>query len=80
MVPLTVGDVQGKTHVGIREKKTNKTKRLMLPMKLREEIEDYTAHMSDGEYLFASRKRKWTYYHHSSLQSACEGRRRARTG
>ncbi|MFJ5625688.1 site-specific integrase [Peribacillus loiseleuriae] len=56
MVPLTVGDVRGKTHVVIREKKTNKTKRFMLPVKLREEIEDYTAHMSDGEYLFASRK------------------------
>ena len=52
MVPLTVGDVRGKTHVVIREKKTNKTKRFMLPVKLREEIEDYTAHMSDGEYLF----------------------------
>lgn len=56
MVPLTVGDVRGKTHVVIREKKTNKTKRFMLPVKLREEIEDYTAHMSDEEYLFVSRK------------------------
>ena len=56
IVPLTVGDVRDKSHVVIREKKTNKTKRFMLPVKLREEIEDYTAHMSDGEYLFPSRK------------------------
>ncbi|KMY41465.1 site-specific integrase [Peribacillus loiseleuriae] len=56
IVPLTVGDVRGKAHVVIREKKTNKTKRFMLPVKLREEIEDYTAHMSDEEYLFSSRK------------------------
>ncbi len=55
MVPLTVGDVRDKSHVVIRERKTNKTKRFMLPVKLREEIEDYTAHMSDEEYLFPSR-------------------------
>ena len=35
MVPLTVGDVREKTHVVIREKKTNKTKRFMVPVKLR---------------------------------------------
>ncbi|MFJ7977929.1 site-specific integrase [Peribacillus sp. NPDC096379] len=56
IVPLTVGDVRDKSHVMIREKKTNKSKRFMLPVKLREEIEDYTAHMSDEEYLFPSRK------------------------
>ncbi len=67
MVPLTVGDVRGTTHVVIREKKTNKTKRFMLPVKLREEIEDYTAHMSDGEYLFASRKGNGTQLHPHKL-------------
>jgi integrase len=56
IVPLKVGDVRGKTHVVIREQKTQKTKRFMLPVKLREEVEAYTAHMSADDYLFASRK------------------------
>ncbi|MFJ5625670.1 hypothetical protein ACIQD3_24025 [Peribacillus loiseleuriae] len=53
---------------GNSREKTNKTKRFMLPVKLREEIEDYTAHMGDGEYLFASRKGNLVpHYTHSSL-------------
>lgn len=56
IVPLSVGEVRGKTHVVLREQKTGKIKRFLLPTKLRQEIEVYTAHMADAEYLFASRK------------------------
>lgn len=56
IVPLKVSDVKGKTHLTLREKKTDKPKRFMLPSALREEISDYTRGMSDEDYLFASRK------------------------
>ncbi|MBA9029408.1 integrase [Peribacillus huizhouensis] len=69
IVPLTVGDVRDKSHVVIREQKTNKTKRFMLPIKLWEEIEEYTDQMSDAEYLFPSRKGN----PYPSLSSACGG-------
>ena len=78
MVPLTVGDVRGKTHVVIREKKTNKTKRFMLPVKLQEEIEDYTAHMSDGDTCFQAEKMDRLLL--PSLQGACQGGKCAWSG
>ena len=56
IVPLRVKDVKNKKHVSIIEKKTQKTKRFLLPKTLREEIEDYTRDMEPGDYLFASRK------------------------
>ena len=56
IVPLRVKDVQNKKHVSIIEKKTQKTKRFLLPKTLREEIEDYTRDMEPDDYLFASRK------------------------
>lgn len=56
IVPLKVGDVRNKTHVVITEKKTSKTKRFMIPISIREMIEEYTKGMNDNDYLFFSRK------------------------
>jgi integrase len=56
IVPLKVQEVRNKTHVVLREQKTGKVKRFLLPMKLREEIESYSAQMNDDDYLFPSRK------------------------
>lgn len=62
IVPLKVKDVLNKTHIIVREKKTQHTRsqhkvnRFMIPAKLREEIEDYTRNMNPDDYLFASKK------------------------
>jgi len=55
---LKVGDILGKTHVIIIEKKTGKTKRFFIHDKLQEEIATYVAKMgySDEDYLVQSRK------------------------
>lgn len=62
IVPLKVKDVLNKTHILVREKKTERTKsqnkvnRFMIPVKLRKEIEDYTRNMDPEDYLFPSKK------------------------
>jgi len=53
---LTVGDVRGKTHVTISEKKTGKRKRFMINEKLRAEIDTYIAGADDLFFLVKSRK------------------------
>jgi integrase len=56
IVPLKVKDVKGKIHVVIKEKKTGKTVRFMIPKATREVIEDYIRGMNEEDYLFPSRK------------------------
>ena len=56
ILPLKVGDVRGKTHVLIREKKTDKSRRTFLTDGLRHEIDVFTAGMKDEDLLFPSRK------------------------
>ncbi|PFR91309.1 site-specific integrase [Priestia megaterium] len=56
ILPLKVGDVRGKTHILIREKKTDKTKRFLINDGLRKEIDVFTVGMPDDALLFPSRK------------------------
>lgn len=56
ILPLQVKDVKNKTHVIVHEKKTNKDKRFILLITLRQEIERYIEGMKDEDYLFRSRK------------------------
>ncbi|WP_025783059.1 site-specific integrase [Sporosarcina sp. D27] len=56
IVPLRVRDVKGKTHVTLRETKTGKTKRFLLPRATRAEVDAYTANMETDDYLFKSRR------------------------
>jgi integrase len=53
---LKVNDVKDKTHVTIREKKTNKEKRFKINTTLQTAINDYIKTMDEDEYLFASKK------------------------
>jgi len=56
ILELTVGDVRGKTHVNIQERKTEKKKRFKLHYELKEAIDDYTKNMNDTDYLFKSKR------------------------
>ncbi|MFX3637063.1 MAG: site-specific integrase [Candidatus Pristimantibacillus sp.] len=53
---LKVCDVKDKTHVTIREKKTNKEKRFKINTSLQIVINDYIKTMEEDEFLFASKK------------------------
>lgn len=55
LLSLKVLDVRGRDEYILREKKTKKTKRIMLHA-VKQEIYEYTKNMADDEYLFASRK------------------------
>ncbi|MFD2615722.1 site-specific integrase [Paenibacillus gansuensis] len=55
ILPLTAGEVRGKEHVIITEKKTGKKRRVYIG-DLRDDISAYTAGMDDKDPLFASRK------------------------
>ena len=56
LLPLKVEDVRNKTHITIKEKKTDKTKRFVINGALRQEIEEYTQNMKDHDYLFRSQR------------------------
>lgn len=55
IVTLKVGEVAGRDHVVITEKKTHKPKRFLLPKVLRDKIAEYTRMMKPDEWLFPSR-------------------------
>lgn len=55
LLSLKVGDVRGRNEYLLREKKTGKSKRILLHA-VRKDIEDYTAFKSDNQYLFESKK------------------------
>jgi integrase len=56
LLKLKVKDVQGKTHITIKEEKTGKEKRFKINSSLQEWIEEYTRRLDPEEYLFPSRK------------------------
>ncbi|WP_338754875.1 site-specific integrase [Bacillus sp. FJAT-52991] len=58
LLPLQVKDVRNKTHITIKEKKTDKHKRFVINSTLRKEIDEYTANMHDEDYLFPSQRTK----------------------
>ncbi|KUO66134.1 MAG: integrase [Gracilibacter sp. BRH_c7a] len=56
ILELKVVDVQDKTHISIKEKKTDKHKRFKMNNGLRDELNRYIVGMDDNEYLFKSKK------------------------
>ncbi|MDR7318888.1 tyrosine-type recombinase/integrase [Brevibacillus nitrificans] len=57
ILPLKVSDVRGKSHLLIKEKKTDKRKKFRLNEKLQKQILSYTKGMDAEEFLFSSSKR-----------------------
>lgn len=57
IITLKVLDVKNKTHIAIREEKTNKTKLFPINGQLREEINNYINGMREEDYLFESRQK-----------------------
>lgn len=55
---LKVNDVRNKSHIVVSEKKTGKTKRILINANLRKDIEDYIINMDNNDYLFKSKKGK----------------------
>lgn len=55
ILPLKVGNIRGKSHVLIVQKKNGKPRRITLKQ-LAHEIESYTKGMDNEDYLFPSRK------------------------
>lgn len=55
ILKLTVGDVRDRTHILMKEKKTNKNKRFLINTMLRAEIDKYIDGMNDKDWLFPSR-------------------------
>ena len=56
LLELKVEDVQGKSHLIIKEEKTEKTKRFLINSRLKEDLEKYIETMHPWEYLFLSQK------------------------
>ncbi|MFC8686352.1 tyrosine-type recombinase/integrase [Brevibacillus porteri] len=56
LLPRTVREVKGKSHLLIIEKKTGKRKKFKLNAELREEISQYTTGKDSDDYLFGSTK------------------------
>lgn len=56
ILKLKVSDVRGKTHIYIREEKTNKEARVPLNPSLQLLFNEYTTRMEDGDCLFQSKK------------------------
>ncbi|MGL6105711.1 site-specific integrase [Romboutsia sp.] len=56
ILPLKVKDVKDKTHINIIEKKTSKSKRLLINTNLKIDIDDYICNMDNNEFLFKSKK------------------------
>ncbi len=57
IIPLKVEDVRNKSHITLREEKTNKIKVFPINPQLRSELDKYTSGMDNHEYLFSSRQR-----------------------
>ncbi|RAS80766.1 tyrosine-type recombinase/integrase [Priestia endophytica] len=56
MLPLRVRDVRDKTHIRIKERKTNNMRIIYIDKMLRQEIDRYTYPMNEDDLLFPSRK------------------------
>ncbi len=57
IITLKVDDVRNKTHIVLREEKTNKTKFFPINVQLRNELETYISGRDDQEFLFPSRQK-----------------------
>jgi len=56
LLELKVKDVKNKSHIVIKEKKTDNQKRFLINNSLRQAIDEYTRIMNDDDYLFPSQK------------------------
>lgn len=56
LLRLQVADVENRSHIIIREKKTDKRKKFLINSRLKEDLEKFTASMGPEEYLFQSQK------------------------
>lgn len=56
ILALKVIDVKNKTHIVIKEKKTNKANRFLINSNLRMDIDKYIYNMDENEFLFKSQK------------------------
>jgi len=58
ILKLRAGDVRGKDHITLTEKKTGKYNRFLINVQLRKEIDDYLAgaRLADDEYIIYSRQ------------------------
>jgi integrase len=56
ILQLKVSDVRDKTHITIKEQKTDKIKRFKINANLKEEFDKYILTMKDNEYLSQSKK------------------------
>lgn len=56
LIKLKVKDIRNKTHIVIREEKTDKEKRFLINTNLMEHFNNYITNMSDEEYIFKSRQ------------------------
>lgn len=57
IIALKVCDVKNKTHIVIREEKTNKTKVFPINTQLRQEVNRFIVGMHEDNYLFESRQK-----------------------
>lgn len=55
ILKLKVSDFKDKTHIVIKEQKTDKSKRFLINNQLRQEIDRYILGMKDEDFLFQSR-------------------------
>ncbi|KNY27600.1 site-specific integrase [Pseudobacteroides cellulosolvens] len=55
ILKLKVADVKSKSHIIIKEEKTDKNKRFKINLVLQNEIEEYTDGLNPSDYLFPSR-------------------------
>ena len=56
ILALQVKDIRDKTHISIRETKTNKSKRFKINNGLYDELNNFVAGMEDEDYIFKSKK------------------------
>jgi integrase len=56
ILKLRIKDVKDKTHIIIKEQKTNKSKRIFINSTLKEELADYIEGLNDDSFLFKSNK------------------------
>lgn len=57
ILTLKVNDVRNKTHIEIREKKTNKSRRIVLNSNIYKELQEFTQYKQDDDYIFTSHRK-----------------------
>lgn len=61
ILPLRVRDVKNKEYIDLVEKKTGKNKKIKINPTLKDAYWEYTGNMHDEEYLFPSKKVKYSH-------------------